>query len=317
MNRCNRCDFKAEDDEAAEEHARETGHWRCIVCKRRSLTVFESQTCGQCVGAVRADLADIVSSYAEIDPSGTFKLTLLGDGSMQRLFRQDETDSYNASAHPLAHGEGKPKPIRDELLSDPLPVVPALASWEDFIREHYPEVGKGGPDPTLSEIVDWFNANLDTRLDLAQTYPAFDEFAADIRRHRLALQRSAGLADDPVRAPATCPECDTQLVRFYNPPTDDRKHGNVRKGTDSEGLNDDWRCPTCGETVGRADYGFRVLLTSQSVEWAPIALAAAVVDKPVGLLRVWASRGHVQTRSERGRTEVWLPDVRDRISKAS
>lgn len=314
--KCARCDWRGED-EAAEEHARETGHLRCVCCQRRSLTLFEAQTCSVCVGRVRADLADIVTSYAEINPSGTHKLTLLGDGSMQRVFRKDETDSYNLSEHPLAHGEGKAKPIRDELLSDPLPVLPALVSWEDFIREHYPEVGKGAPGPTLTEVVDWLASNLDSRLEIAQTFPAFAEFAADVQRHRSAMKHSAGLADDPVRAPATCPECDTQLIRFYRPPTDDRSSGRRRKGTEHEGLADDWQCPSCGEIVGRSDYGFRVLLASKTVEWAPIALAAEIVRKPVGLLRVWAARGHVATRSERGRTEVWLPDVRDRVSRAS
>jgi len=195
-HKCARCDWRGED-EAAEEHARETGHWRCFTCRRRFLAEFEPQTCAVCVGNIRADLAELVEGYALLRPEGTNALTLLGDGTMQHVVWSGSVALHDWSWD-----------------SDPLPVLPALASWEDYIREHY-GVTKRPDNPTLSEVVAWLTQNLDSRLEIAQTFPAFDEFAAEVRKHRSVVRHAAGLVDDPVAAPARCFECGEPLVRTY------------------------------------------------------------------------------------------------------
>lgn len=305
---CARCDFRGEDEEA-EEHARETGHYRCIVCQRRFLTEFEPQTCSVCIGAVRADLADITEAFALLEPHGTTALTLLGDGTMQRLFRQEETDSYKASAHPLAHGEGQPKPIRDELLTDPLPVLPALVSWEDFIRA---DLGapKGAPDPTLTEVVDWLSTNLDSRVEIAQTFHAFDEFASDVRKLRSSLQHTAGLADDPDEADPDCFDCGGPLLRHYRPPV--RPVIRRRKGLEGEGLSDKWICGWCRREYDQTSYF--LALKAKASSWVGVPLAAETAQRPVRTLRTWINRLQVTAmcRVSDGTVFVWWPDVSDR-----
>lgn len=310
MIRCVRCEFRTDDDSEAEQHARESGHYRCVVCQWRFLATHEQQTCGICIGRVRADLADIVEAFALLEPVGTTALTLLGDGTMQRLFRQDETDSYKASAHPLAHGEGQPKPIRDELLSDPLPILPALMSWEDFIREHYPYVGKGKVDPTLSEVVDWLTVNLDSRLEIAQTFPGFDEFASQVRRHRSAMQHAAELVADPVEAPADCFECGEPLLRTYRAPA--RPIQGRRLGLKDEGLVDTWTCSGCRSEYDQTRYF--LALRAKASSWVSVPLAAETAQRPVKTLRSWIRRLQVMAvcRVEDHSVQVWWPDVSDR-----
>lgn len=297
MSGCRRCDFQTDD---LSEHAAESGHYLCIVCQRRSLTEHERQTCATCVARVRADLADIVQGYAELEPTGVQNLTLLGDGTMQRLFRQDEADSYLASAHPLARdGERTPKPIRDELLSDPLPVLPTLVSWEDFIREDC-GAPKGEPDPTLTQVVDWLTTNLDARREIAQTFPAFDEFASDVRRLRSAVQHAAGLADDPVEAPARCFDCGEPLVRTYGP----------------KGLTDDWTCSGCRGVYDQQSYflALKAHVTEASPDqWRPIAVAAWLVDRPFRTVQTWVRELAVRSACslDRKRQVVWMPDVKE------
>lgn len=203
--RCARCDFIAEDDDAAADHAREAGHLRCIVCQRRSLTTHQAQTCATCVAAVRLDLADIVEAFALLDPSGIVGLTLIGDGTMQRHAHDYELHSRDRARHPLATDadDATPKPVRDEWPSDPLPVVPALASWEDYLRAEYHD-DKGAVPANLSATVDYLMSNLDSRHRFAQTFPGFDDLAREIRHHRSAGTHAAGLADDPLEAEAEC-----------------------------------------------------------------------------------------------------------------
>lgn len=290
---CARCDWRGDDD-AAEEHARETGHWRCIVCQRRFLTEFEPQTCASCVGRVRADLADIVTAAAGIDPTGVHSLTLLGDGTMQR--HQHGYERIPPTRHPLARDdENAPPPIRDEWQSDPLPVLPALASWEDMLRQDCGD-GKGSVPATLTETVDYLSRNLDTGREFAQTFHAFDELAFEIRRHRSAMQHAAGLADVPLRAGTGCLDCQGDLVRVYRdpaPPNEyrqlqqdlrvylaqvdrdlwaarrgcrpvgplanergvaDRMLREPRRGQDREGLTEEWECRDCLRVYTQAEY---------------------------------------------------------------
>lgn len=278
MPRCNRCEYRADD---LADHARETGHWLCIVCRRRSLTEHERQTCALCLGRVRADLADIATGYALLEPRNLTALTLLGDGTMQRHAHRYELD------------EG----VRDEWDSDPLPVIPTLASWEDFLREHYRDP-KGPPNPTLTDVVGYLTRNLDTGHKAAQTFPAFDELAAGIRQLRSTVTHAAGLADDPVAAPASCFDCGGRLLRTYG----------------DTGLTDDWTCEGCRGVYDQASYflALRAHHAEAKPEWRPPTVAAWLVDRPFRTLQTWMRLGVVASvcHTVSRRQLVWMPDVK-------
>ena len=288
--KCARCDWRGDDD-AAEEHARETGHWRCIVCRYRSLAQHEAQTCGICIGRIRADLADILEAFALLEPTSTTALTLLGDGTMQR---------HNPRDMPLYDWTWP---------NDPLPVLPALVSWEDFIRE---DLGapKGEPDPTLTDVVGWLTSNLDSRLDIAQTFHGFDEFALEVRKHRSTLQHAAALVADPVEAPADCFECGEPLLRTYQAPI--RPINGKRLGLKGEGLVDKWTCAGCRSEYDQTRYF--LALKAKASSWVGVPLAAETAQRPVKTLRSWINRLQVTAmcRVSDGTVFVWWPDVSDR-----
>jgi hypothetical protein len=331
MSRCARCDFEADD---LAEHAAEAGHYLCIVCQRRSLTVHERQTCATCVAAVRADLADILEAVALLEPSSVVGLTLLGDGTMQRHPHEYELRSRNAQRHPLAADDepATPKPIRDEWDSDPLPVLAALASWEDYLRSDYGDE-KGAVPANLSATVDYLTINLDSRHNFAQTFPGFDDLAREIRHHRGAGTHAAGLADDPLEAEADCFDCGGPLLRTYAPPTelDEERARRIALKAYIEACDDAIRAARAASRSaslirreqnaalallseprpGRAREGltddwtcgwcrrvynqtsYFLALRAKASSWVPIPLAAETTQRSIWTVRSWARRGLV------------------------
>ena len=289
MTDCRRCDFRGDD---LEEHARESGHWLCVVCRYRSLADFEPQTCGICIGRVRADLADILEAFALLEPRGTTALTLLGDGTMQRYTPKADIPLYDWTWP-----------------NDPLPVLPALMSWEDFIREEL-KAPKGEADPTLTDVVGWLSQNLDSRLNISQSFAGFDEFVTEVRKHRSALQHAAALVADPVEAPAECFECGEALLRTYQPPL--RAIHGIRLGLKSEGLVDKWTCSGCRSEYDQTRYF--LALKAKASSWVSVPLAAETAQKPVRTLRTWIRRLQVTAacRIDDHAVLVWWPDVSDR-----
>lgn len=286
---CGRCDFRADD---LTEHAFDTGHRLCIVCQRQSLTVHEPQTCPACVGAVRVDLADLVEAYTLLEPDGLIGLTLRGDGTMQRHAHRYELDGG----------------IRDEWSSDPLPVIAALASWEDFWRADYGDPTAG--EATLTGVVGYLTGNLDTGHRAAQTHPAFDEFAANVRQLRSAVRFAAGLSDVPVEAEAECFDCGGQLLRTFRPPVAPVQRR--RKGLPAEGLTDEWTCGWCREVYDQARYF--LALRARASQWVSVPLAAETSRRSIWTLRSWISRLQVTSacRIADRAMVVWWPDVSDR-----
>lgn len=351
--KCQRCDYRADD---LTDHAATAGHQLCVVCQRRSLTEFEPQTCTPCVGRVRTVLAELVDAYAMLTPTTTDALTLLGDGSMQRMFHSYET-AGGVPVHPLVHDDDTVRPlppIRDEWTSDPLPVVAALASWEDFWREHFGD--PAGGRATLAGVTGYLLDRLDRA---AQAHPAFDEFAAEVRRHRAGVRAAVGLADVPVEADAKCFDCGGFLLRTYRdllePVTTRRARGRravagllipVRRqraaersygirdltpwpvaaldvwraataGRSGEGLTDDWTCEWCERVYDQP--GYFLALRAASSSWVPVPLAAETARRSVRTVRSWVNRGQVSAacRVVDRVVVVWWPDVSDRAFRST
>ena len=297
---CARCNHDTDNDDIAAEHALASGHLRCIVCRRRSHTQFEQQTCVTCIAAVRVDLADLIADVAFLEPVTTAALTLLGDGTMQRLPHAYEVGTW--------HREPE-KQIRDEWPSDPLPVLPALASWEDMIRAEYRDV-KGAVPATLSATVDYLTRNLDTGHRLAQTFHAFDELAWEIRRHRSTIRHIAGLADDPEEADPECFDCGGQLLRHYRPPLTPVE--TPRKGLPAEGLADEWVCAWCRRVYDQSAY--HLALRAKASSWVGVRLAADTAQRSQWTVWSWVRRLQVTSacRVSDHAVLVWWPDVSDR-----
>lgn len=303
--KCGKCAFEADD---LSEHALEAQHFLCICCRRRSLTEFQPQSCPGCIARVRADLADIVEGYALLEPAGVTALTLLGDGTMQRLFHPYE--HADVTRHPLARDDERgPAPFRDEWPNDPLPILPALVSWEDFIREDL-KLERGPDGPTLTGVVGWLQSNLDSRAGIAQRFHAFDEFASSVARLRSAVQHAAELADDPLEAEAECFDCGGSLIRDYAPPTGPTWP--PRRGRSDEGLTDKWRCADCRRVYDQQEYFIGLRIDTEM--WVPVPLAAKTAQRSPWTLRSWMRRLMVGSvcKVDDHSVLVWWPDVSDR-----
>jgi hypothetical protein len=220
--------------------------------------------------------------------------------------------------------------IRDEWPTDPLPVLAALASWEDMIRHEYDD-GKGAVPANLADTVNYLTANLDARHNLAQTFHAFDELAAEIRHHRAAVHHAAALADDPVEADPECNDCGGPLLRTYRPPAEPaevrrrqarqriaRATEPVRRQREAErsyGIRDltPWPSDVTREmwregVAGRKGEGltddwtcgwcrrtytqpeYFLALRAKASSWVSLTLAAETAQRSVWTVRSWANR---------------------------
>jgi hypothetical protein len=142
-------------------------------------------------------------------------------------------------------------------------VVAVLASWEDAWRH---ERGLPGAPyrATVSNAAEWLTTNLGWA---ASRFPAFDEFAEDVRSLRFRILRALGLSDDPVRMNADCFECGASLVRDYFLPRP-CNHGPDRHSSycDQGGLRDWCRCVKCGRTYTPAQYHLALRAAIESVK---------------------------------------------------
>ena len=303
---CRRCNFRADD---LTEHAFDSGHMLCIVCQRESLNEREPQTCPKCIANVRADLADLLDDIALLEPRSVAAMTILGDGTMQRLMRDEELSSFAAVQHPLAReDESWPKPIRDEWPSDPLPVLPALASWEDFWRQDFGD--PVGPPATLAGTIGYLMGNLDTGHVAAQRHHAFDEFAAEVRSLLSAVRHTAGLADDPLPAKAQCFECAGDLVRTYAPPvvTEDKRRNRATRSAATV------LAKTKRQHEAERSYGIKQLTPWPILAARQQARSALLGESSEGLIDIWSCtrcrRTYTQTEyfiGLRVASSIWVP----------
>lgn len=230
--RCRRCEDSPDyDRDQLLEHATQADHPLCVIC-RRSLDPAEPQTCRRCLDRARAHLDDIADAWVRLNsnhhhwPAGSRatmpggdRLVLAGPGS-------------DAS---------EPGP---EVLTDPPAVAHALASWAADWAEIRREpcsglLGAVRPVLEASHAVAYLGRHLQWA---ANTHPAFDDYAADIRRIRARLNATLAL-NNPPETGAPCLRCSTPADPVHL----------ERLWTDA-GLADAWCCPRCGDTLTPAQY---------------------------------------------------------------
>lgn len=273
-HKCARCDWRG-DEEEAEEHARETGHLRCVVCQQRSLTEFEPQACSDCVADVRDALATAGRAYADLHEAFTESsyrgiraeiLAILGDGSTQ--------------------GGGPDDDIR---YHDPCSAAAQLERLERDWREvfghgtpNYPPLGAGKwqsrrPLHVYAEA----STYLTTWLTLAsRTHPAFDEDAREIRDLAFRLELAAGEVNFPRRDPIPC-QCGGKLVQDYI--------GDSTEPKGKRGLTEERRCRDCGTVYKPDDYAWHVRMKTDTPGWISLEQAATRTGRPIVTLKAWAA----------------------------
>lgn len=252
------------------------------------------QTCPRCVGATRADLADVATLYDLLPDQATHHATaaipggnatvMLSPGG--RYYAQTKTHAILAAVDQAAE-EGRQLTdselaafTADESPADPTPPLLTLATWEDDFREHRGD--SEGPLATVPGCVEYLSRVLH---EVAQTHDGFDEFVTDIRRTRVALE-STLLAGKRAIEGARClePDCGALLRQPYLRPRPcqhstaartqlaawltyvpanttvgwlqvaEARRACGRTGCDQGGRRDDWRCPACKRRYTDKDY---------------------------------------------------------------
>lgn len=288
---------------------------KCIICAA-PLQKDRRQTCTECVGRVRVNLADIEyaaamlpavilkSGYHTGSLPGGDALVMLADGSLT--------------------GGGP-----DDWPSDPTPIIAVLESWERNWRRtlgHDPAVNVA----TITRSLGYLNGYLDRA---AETLPSFTVFATEIRELHHRLTHVAGSANDPLKAAAACFDCgEKRLIRVYRHslirPWEDRinaaviRHSRLppaefiaavteelkpRAGFDWEGAVDDYRCAACGRHYDRESYFLALRAAANDSDgWLPVAEAARAVYRPQRTIRTWVDRCTEDGRGVRAACEVKL-----------
>lgn len=200
-------------------------------------------------------------------------------------------DAWAATENPAfpggSSGDGRAK-------SSPLP---GGTDWMDFrqgadlfgilgtwVRDWCDVYALKGPKYSdLTSITGWLRAHLP---HAANSHPAIDDFADEVRKLAQRARRLAGeVPDRGQRVPC---------------PTDDC--GRVLRVRTAE-LEEAVRCKRCG--VERTS-GQILLIASRADAWVPGETAADVAGVTMSTLQRWAKAGHVQ----RERGQYWLPSVR-------
>lgn len=299
MIRCQRCDWSTDDREQVAGHVLDAGHPACVVCQRRFLRDDETQTCSTCIARVRDDLDAVVVAFAHLD-------RVLGEAAYHGIAWSPLT----LAADGAAAGGGEDDHVR---YHDPVPPVAILEMHDRDWREEFghPRPGYrplGHPDRQLRHVLAECVVYLRTWHSLAaRTHPGFDDYATEIAGLRSRLEHTVSLADDPLRAPATCFDCDGLLVRTYELPADPtpagvhdcpqcgRRHAG-RHGTDREGLTDDWTCQRCRRVYDQGSYFLALRAHRDACEgWVPVKLAADVLRRPVRTVWDWTWSGEVSS----------------------
>jgi hypothetical protein len=99
----------------------------------------------------------------------------------------------------------------DNWPTDTPSVLFELAAWEDDWRQTYDE--PAGGEATATSVVAYLTGHLDTGHRAAQTHPAFDEFAAKVKRLAADVNRVTRHRPEVAVERKTCVSCEGDLER--------------------------------------------------------------------------------------------------------
>ncbi len=260
----------------------------CCVCSRGHCDDTTPQTCAECVGVVRENLAEILRL------SDLLPLQAVHGGADGHLLAGAPIPGGDATVLLGPGSEGaQAEDHEHESWADPVPPLLLLATWEDDFRGTLGH--PAGPRATMWRCVDYLGQHLTL---MAQRHPAFEEFAADLARCRSRLEDTLGAGERDEHG-APCQDCGTLLVRRCHP-----RHG----------LVDEWTCRHCRVTYTAAEYWKAVERDYRDNAKALHAEAIEIrTGIPVGTVRVWATRGkvHRRGRDEHGRVLYDVEEVED------
>lgn len=277
----------------------------CGVCGRAHVTIGgrgTDQTCADCLGAARGDLAEITAmagprmlreaTLRGVDSEATM---LAGPAAEPGIWQRRHRLVTNAA---LAAPDDRHPAYRawkawlDDCRDERHPLW-VLGTWDRLVREH---LGHDEPDDqlTIAGAAAYLEQHL-TRLAHDEGF-AFEELARDLRDCRGHLE---DVLHDGVREErgAPCPGCGrADLVKVW--------------GDDETA--DRWTCPKCRQWWTEHDYRVRVAAVYVGV--AP-ALTASQIHQAYRVnestVRTWAQRGKVGRRGkdEQGRMLYDVADV--------
>jgi hypothetical protein len=203
----------------------------CPVCGVR----HSATTCPECLGAVREDLDWIAANArSEIGKPDRLLTEAAQGGADQRLAAAAPIPGADAMVM-LAPGNLHGR--TDESWSDPVPPLLVLATWEDDWRIQFRH--GGGPRATVARCADYLDRNLDRA---AREHPAFEDFAADLRRLRARLERVIHDQPHGDRANVPCFDCGGDLERKLT----------------GDGFDDAWTCRRCKRRYTDPEYHLAV-----------------------------------------------------------
>lgn len=295
----------------------------CTHCNHTHATNDHPLTCPDCLGKIRADLADIRTLYATLPEEaadaardgrpaaaapipGGLAQVLIGPTVRLPLLKYSRELSED---HPVSKKTGK--------MVDPIPPLAILAEWEDRYRTHLDHTPAGRA--TVGRAI----AYLLTQLDyIAQRNdgPDFATFAREIRILRARLERALHDEREPERG-VECFECGDQLVRRFRIPRPCKHPTPARKvlqqfiqlgypealtpadvraarrpcgDCDQGGIEDpraglSWECPGCRREYGPGEYATAVRrdLLENGADgdgWTHVAMAAEAASTLTGYL---------------------------------
>ena len=278
---CRRCDWRTQTDTPDQaranltDHATASGHPLCIICGT-SLHPDENQTCAKCVARTRGHLAGILTLFALL-PAHLGQLTGRDYARAPKSTEDEFALPGGTVLGMLAAGSSHHGP--DERDSDPESVAHTLGSWEDDWRSVRKEPAAPGPD-----MVQTAHDYLMVRLSWAgQHHPAFDEFAADLRRVHRRLELVTAEDRPTERAPVKCFDCgQARLEREYRdprpcphvpPPSAGQpqheyaaflRSWRAAHVCEQGGRVDVWSCRVCGRTYRPEEYRLAVVARLQA-----------------------------------------------------
>ncbi len=302
--RCSRCDWRPDDELAAEVghreqlafHAAESDHPLCICCMR-SLQKFENGfTCDGCLNEARVLLAGIVTMWQELPqhlghlrspsydsdrPGASDGRPLLGGDLLAMLAKGSRGDSEDG--HSTKDG-------------DLLSVSFELGWWAEEWRQLR---GERKPLRSATQITGY----LERKAQWAATsFPGFDRYLIDLRKVHGMLERATCRHTRDERTNTDCFHCGGVLTRRTQP----------------DGLLDtDATCRTCRRRYTPAEYllaqADTITTARESLGWVTVAAASFAAQRSTKTIRQWVEQGKIPQEPDpvTGAMQVWYPAIHE------